>query len=93
MFQTNKYIVVKNPLNDFHMIIFPPLINHWDMFQTINSKFSYEIISGGYIDEFLNCYGSSMTLRIKSRPEEDTEILHQMLNIKDKEIKFKGWAV
>jgi hypothetical protein len=98
MFDNTKYIVVGNQLSgDEHhgslinVRIFPfhSSIKHKSMFEVIKRLRFNVLVSAGFIDEFMNCYGSSESLRASSRPNEDTELLHRMFDIRDKELKYK----
>ena len=97
-FENTKYIVVGNRLsgNDnygslINIRIFPfhSSISHDAMFRAIKRLRFSTLVSAGFIDEYMQCYGSSSTLRASSRPDEDTELLHKMFKIQDKEIKYK----
>ena len=84
-----KYIVVTNHLmSDEQMILFPSTINHSGMAKCMLSLRYPKVVAAGFVDEFMQCYGESMTLRIKSR-DIDTIMLHAMLSIDDKKIKLK----
>lgn len=50
-------------------------------------KMDMEIVSAGFVDEFCQCYGESMSLRIRSR-DIDTILLKAMLDLSDKKIDF-----
>ena len=89
MFTTTKYIVVSNA--DGHtekMIIFPSSIKHETMFGMFKESLWPKIVSAGFISEFMECYGESMSVNRKSR-DLDTLMLQIMLSIDDKEIKMK----
>jgi len=64
-----KYIVVEGALSD-EIIIFSNVILHAD----IAKKLGVEVISAGFIKKDWTCYGESVSLSIKSRPTEDTEL-------------------
>jgi len=85
-----KYIVVADDHGDYEkMIIFPASIKHDTMSRAMSRARYPKIVSAGFIDEFMKCYGSSMTLNIESRKEIDTIMLHTMLEIDDKKLIFK----
>ena len=84
-----KYIVVANDFDE-KMIMFPATINHDQMSKAMERLRFPKVVSAGFIDEFMQCYGESTTLRIKSR-DIDTTILKSMLSIDDKDIKFTGF--
>jgi len=80
MFDPVKYIVVENvydyPITANEVIfIFPSTITHSNMANRFKSK----IISAGFVDlENKHCYGKSVSLKIKSR-EEDNFLLKTQL--------------
>lgn len=86
-----KYIVVTdNPDHGIErFIMFDAGINHKDMAKAMERLRYPHVISAGFIDEFMNCYGESMTLHIRSRGKKDTYRLHSMLELHDKKIDFK----
>ena len=88
MFAQTKYIVCSNGFTE-QMIIFPPTIKHETMAQVMKRARYHECVSAGFIDEFLKCYGESMTVNRKSRGELDTLMLHTMMEIDDKKLVFK----
>jgi hypothetical protein len=74
----NKYIITKNN----EIIVFTELLNHSDFskFHPISAGFiSFGIDKEGNIT--CSCYGSSFTLGLSSRPEEDTKIAKRQLNL------------
>ncbi len=85
----NKYIAVAQRETSIPIIImFPGQITHFEMAKAMEGLRLPHVISAGCVDEFLQCYGESYTLRIKSRPE-DTDILHRQLDINDKKINLE----
>jgi len=64
-----KYIVVEGALCD-EIIIFSNIILHAD----IAKKLGAGVISAGFIKKDWTCYGESVSLKLKSRPVEDTEL-------------------
>lgn len=88
----NKYISVSIDKNSMPIIIvFPVNINHRDMAFAMRKIGYRHCESAGFVDEFLQCYGESTTLRLKSKPE-DTRILRTQLNIEDKKLEFDDGA-
>jgi hypothetical protein len=85
-----KYIVVANLFSGEKIIIFPSEIDHIQMTNAMGmGQLRYDqVVSAGRIDDFMQCYGESITLNLKSR-DEDTVILKKMLNIEDKKLVFK----
>ncbi len=72
-----KYIVLDNDLNVIP-IIFPDFVKH-DM---IHMYLGGKVISAGFIHFIqgrLECYGESISLKVKARPEEDTELVNKMI--------------
>ena len=65
-----KYIVTK----DEKIIIFSDLQQHneFEMFNPIAAGFIQVGISNG--EQFANCYGESISLRLKSRGDKDTKL-------------------
>jgi hypothetical protein len=77
-----KYVVVKTQLGLEIPILFPELINH----STVQ-KFGrdHESVSAGFClfdGGKWNAYGESMTLRLKSRPNEDSDLINQYFRMK-----------
>jgi hypothetical protein len=80
MWLKTKYVVT----NEGTIIVFPELLQH--------SEFRrFEPISAGFISFGVNkegnptcsCYGESISLGLKSNPEEDTIIAKRQLNMLD----------
>lgn len=75
-----KYIITKNNV----IIVFSELMNHSDFKR-------FDPISAGFISFGINkqgnptcgCWGESISLNMKSRPEEDTVIAKRQLNMQD----------
>ena len=77
-----KYVVfeLENGIED--MIIFSGLVQHDWMARGLGL-----IVSAGFIsvhtdfggDQLIECYGESISLNLKSRPEEDAKIAHRVL--------------
>ena len=82
MFANAKYIVVAMGYSEY-IFPFSPSISHKDMFNMVGG----EIVSAGFIDEFMQCYGSSASLNISSR-EKDTILLKVLFQLQDKKIDF-----
>ncbi len=65
-----KYILVED--NSFipYVYIFSSIENHVDVFVRVAS--GKNLISAGFIDlSIMQCYGESISLKVKSRPEDD----------------------
>lgn len=85
----NKYISVA--IDKYSMpiiILFPSNIKHIIMSKAMERVGYPIVLSAGFVDDFLQCFGESITLKIKSK-SGDTEILHMQLDIDDKKMKFK----
>jgi len=66
-------------------IVFPEIINHSDMARNMGWK-KEDIIGAGFVyvnGDSYNCYGESVSLRVKSRGEEDVKILNCYLGGED----------
>lgn len=77
-----KYIIVDSPRYGEYPIIFPMFIDHSTM------AYSHTVISAGFVhitgDDYKalsNCFGESTTLKLKSRQEEDSRLVDQLLRI------------
>lgn len=73
-----KYIIVDDGLNE-KPIIFSNLDQHND----IAYRLSWKPVSAGFVTMVngqAECYGESISLNIKSRPEEDSKIINRFLN-------------
>ena len=89
MMTRTKYIVVDNDsILIEHIIIFPAMVSHKSMADAMKLLSLPNVRSAGFIDEFMQCYGESMTLGKKSR-NIDTTLLKTMLEIDDKVIMEK----
>ncbi len=75
-----KYICFKTETKIEEIITFPRTINHDDIsFRCTHIGYVMrEPISAGFVSTEGDCYGKSITLNMKSRPE-DTEILKKQL--------------
>lgn len=85
-----KYIavVINDELEMPTIMLFPSKINHDTMAQAMNHIGYRKVVSAGMVDEFLQCYGESTTLKCKSK-DVDTEYLRIQLGIDDKQLTFK----
>lgn len=80
MFSRVKYVVTK----EREIIVFSELMQHSDFkhFQPISAGFiSFGVDKGG--NPSCSCYGESISLGIKSNPEEDTLMAKRQLNMLD----------
>ena len=80
---TAKYIIH----TDWIPIVFPEIINHSDMARNMGWK-KEDIVGAGFVyleDYSYICYGESVSLRVKSRGEEDEKILNRYLGGEDTE--------
>lgn len=90
MFRNSKYIVVADDDGYIEkMIIFPESMKHKTMAKAMSRARFPKVVSAGFINEFLECYGESLSTNARSRNEVDTKMLHKMLEIEDKKLKFK----
>jgi len=90
MIKDMKYIVVKNELENVEYIFpFPRNIDHDKMFKAMRRLRFDTIISAGFINEFMECYGRSQTLRVSYREGSDTQLLKESFQINDKKFTFR----
>ena len=76
-----KYIVIYDENGGESVIIFPCYIAHSTM------KFKVgNIISAGFINCNLQCFGESVSLNIKSRPEKDTTLAMNMFGTTEEDL-------
>ncbi len=76
-----KYIIVDNGMYAAP-IIFDGATDHSAMAAAVHGK----VVSAGFIrftPKGLECYGDSFSLGIASRPEEDTEMINNLLGVQD----------
>lgn len=82
-----KYIVTRNDNGCEEIFTFPNSVNH-DCFaegvERLRNKshgdwrrINRTVISAGFINRDGQCMGESLTLRLRSRPEEDTQLYKQ----------------
>jgi hypothetical protein len=91
MIRFSKYIVVA--VYGGHcekIIIFDKDIKHKTMANLMKQAGYRTLVSAGFIDEFMQCYGESSSTGVSSRKERDTKILHETLGISDKRIDCIG---
>jgi len=80
-----KYICTVNDEEDEEIFIFPKDVDHDAMMEVVNylknqtwgnwRRVRRHVVSAGFVDKDLNCYGESVSLDVKSRGDEDTELL------------------
>ena len=78
-----KYIVVKDDCGDVP-VIFHSIIPHNEMLNALRGEKNWKLVSAGFVvhrSEGLECYGSSVTLRVKSRNGEDSELISKLLGV------------
>lgn len=76
-----KYIIVDNGQWDAP-VIFDEFTQHF----TVAANTPGEVISAGYVQFMptgLECYGESISLGIKARPEIDSKMINKMLGVPD----------
>lgn len=65
-----KYIVVEDIMGNEVIAVFEPFLLHKDLAQ--NQK----VLGAGFVSlSTMTCYGASVSLGVKSRPEADTKLL------------------
>ena len=80
MIRKMKYVIIDIGLDDIP-IIFPDSISH----NTMTNCLGYIAISAGFVawsDSGIRCWGNSHSLGIKSRPQQDAEIISFKLGVK-----------
>lgn len=80
-----KYICTETAGGEKEIFTFPGSVNHDVMAEAICrlkdntrgpfTRISRQPISAGFINSDNCCHGESITLRLKSRPDEDTKLL------------------
>lgn len=64
----------------FELYVFPKAVHHDCFYEIINNQEEYrEIVSAGFVDSNLHCFGSSETLNVKSSIM-DTELLKKQMS-------------
>jgi hypothetical protein len=79
MWIKQKYVIT----NDLVIIVFPELLQHSEFkkFEPVRAGFiSFGVKEG---NPTCSCYGESISLGLKSDPEEDTKIAKRQLNMQD----------
>ena len=71
-----KYIVWKTPTGPDAFIIFSNFIKHDQMALMLN-VFPEYIKGAGFVNDWFECYGESISLKKKSRIEEDTTLIRK----------------
>jgi len=78
-----KYIIVKDDFGAPAVVILDKLLSHDKV------AAGKEVLSAGFVEIWPDgteikaiCYGESISLHIKSRPEKDTELLTKMFQSK-----------
>ena len=81
-----KYIVVKTQYADEvedvveEIYVFPKAVHHDCFYEIINNQDEFrKLISAGFVDSNLQCYGKSETLNVESR-KEDTDLLKKQMS-------------
>jgi hypothetical protein len=80
MYLKQKYVITKRKV----IIVFSELLQHSDFrhFDPISAGFiSFGVNKEG--NPTCNCWGESISLGLKSRPDEDTKIAKMQLNMLD----------
>lgn len=78
-----KYIVVsvydQENNRPFELYVFPKAVHHDCFYEVINNQDDYrEIVSAGFVDSNLHCYGNSETLGVQSSIT-DTDLLKKQM--------------
>ena len=71
-----KYVVIKNGFER------PYLFSSLDQHRDVAAMIGGEVISAGFVNHTesgLSCYGSSDSLGVASRPEQDSKLINRFL--------------
>ena len=82
-----KYVTFQS-YNGEHLIVFPEFIQHSvfaDCIRKASPHYPMNPISAGFVVD-AQCTGISESLRLKSRPKEDTDLLIKMLAISQEKL-------
>lgn len=77
-----KYIIVDDGMME-KPVIFDDATDHSQMASDLFG-FKKDVVSAGFVSfskDGLQCYGRSVSLNIKSRPEEDSKLINRMLGV------------
>lgn len=84
-----KYITTKDEAGKEEVFLFPRNVHHDCMAEMLGfiknqtggnwGRVYREPVSAGFVDGNMNCYGHSESLKLKSRPVEDTGILMKQM--------------
>ena len=80
---SQKYVVFESYQGSQHLLAFPDFIQHSVFAEHVQKASPYtpmHPMSAGFIVD-AQCEGISESLRLSSRPKEDTDLLVKMLNI------------
>lgn len=83
-----KYITFETYGSKQHLIAFPDFIQHSAMSKKVQEASPHKPmrpVSAGFIVDS-QCVGVSESLRLNSRPKEDTELLIKLLNISESKL-------
>jgi len=79
-----KYIIYEINSGQTRFIIFDKITDHSEILRSLGEEIT--LISAGFCGinhetHLLQCYGESVTLRVKSREEEDSDIIKRLAEI------------
>jgi hypothetical protein len=84
-----KYVTFASYQGEQHLIVFPEFIQHSVFAEHVQLASPYSPmnpISAGFVVD-AQCMGVSESLRLKSRPAEDTDLLIAMLDISQQKLR------
>lgn len=81
------YLVLKYIVIDDNGIEKPYIFTALDQHRDVAFHLGGKVVSGGFIapgtDSILICYGESISLNVKSRPEQDAKLINKFLHGSD----------
>ena len=85
-----KYIRTKKEDGTEEIFTFPRAVHHDAFYESVegirNQTYGNwerefrKVVSAGFVSLNGNCYGESITLKVKSNPAADTKLLHEQMN-------------
>jgi hypothetical protein len=76
-----KFVVHEGSLAT-EIYLFPNFVTHSDFVNRMGFD-TADVVSAGFVSSDLKCYGDSVSLKLKSRPEVDTALLRRTLRLSE----------
>jgi hypothetical protein len=83
-----KYVTFESYGDAEHIIVFPDFIQHSDFAKHVQEASPHKPmvpISAGFVND-AQCFGVSDSLRLNSRPKQDTDLLVKLLSISEEKL-------